>query len=195
MLNTHVKCFGIVIPPHRTSLVCILHRLIDNLQHTHVAELVVLVNLLGHPLEKLQRPLILILLVKPWVRRILPRKRVIRRLRPRSPMQVNNNIQTRITRPPAQRLQILKPTLREMLTIPINQILLHPVTHRHADRVQPIALNLVNVLLGNPRSPVLRKGAIRRVLPDTRHAVELGFLPAAAHVRPGVLGNPGLEHE
>lgn len=110
-------------------------------------------------------------------------------------MQVNNNIQTRITRPPAQRLQILKPTLREMLTIPINQILLHPVTHRHADGVQPIALDLVDVLLGDPRPPVLRKGAIRRVLPDTRYTVELGFLPAAAHVRPGVLGNPGLEDE
>ena len=195
VLDTHVKCLGIVIPPHRPSLVRILLRLIDNLQHAHVAELVVLVYLLGHPLEKLQRPLILILLVKPWVRCILSRKRVIRSLRSRSPMQVNNNIQARITCPPAQPLQILKPTLREMLTIPINQILLHPVTHRHADRVQPIALNLVNVLLGNPRSPVLRKGAIRRVLPDTRYAVEFGLLPAAAHLRPGVLGYPGLEHE
>lgn len=170
-----------------------MNRLIDNLEHSNIAELVVLVDVGGHPLQELQRPLELIILVKSSDGRILARKRILRRLGPGSTMQINDNIQARITSPLTQILQVLQPALREMLTVRVDQVLAHPVPDRDPDGIQPITYHLSDVILCDPGAPVARKSTVRVGLTQARDAVELGFLAAAAHIRPRLLCDPWLE--
>lgn len=103
-----------------------------------------------HPLEKLKCPLVLKIHIES--RRIgeLARKGVLRNLGARGPVQVNNDVQTSITGPPAQLLEIRKPAVWKVLAVVIDEILVHPVADGYANRVQTVASYLFDVLLGNP---------------------------------------------
>lgn len=82
-----------------------------------------------------------------------------------------------------------------MFAVTVDDVLPQPVPDGDADRVQTVALHLGDVILGDPRAPVALEGRVGRTLAQMGHAVELGLLPAAAHVAPGGLGNPGFEDE
>lgn len=118
--GSHVKFIRIVVQPHRISLFCFLDWLVDNSKHPHVTELVFLVDLSGHPIEKIHSSLELVVTVQAGIFCILTSKGILRRLRPRKPMQVDDNVQARIASPPAERLEVIKPTLREIFTVTID---------------------------------------------------------------------------
>ena len=61
----YLEGVGVVARAHAGYLACILDRLIDELDHADVAEFVVLVDGLGHPLEPVQRAVVLEVLVEP----------------------------------------------------------------------------------------------------------------------------------
>lgn len=148
----------------------------------------------GHPLEPLQSPLILLLLIEARRGRHLARESIIRRLSSGETMQIHDNVQACITRPPAQLLDIVQTALREVLAL-INEVLAQPVSDRNTDSVEAVAHDLGDVFLGRPAAPVARKGAVGLVLAQRHDAVELGLGSATAHVFPGTFGNPGLEDE
>lgn len=121
IVGRYLECIRVVAREHAGRFACILGRFIDQLDHAHVAELVVLVDNLGHPLNPLQCAVVLEVLVEPGgvgvlqltVNRVnliqinwklgvgyyLPRKRLLRLLRTRRTVQVHNDIHARITRP------------------------------------------------------------------------------------------------
>lgn len=69
--ETYLECVRVIARPHRRDLVGVLDRLVDDLEHAHVAEGVILVDVGCHPLKELERSFILIVHVEAGGRGIL----------------------------------------------------------------------------------------------------------------------------
>lgn len=212
--GSYLECIGIVACPHRRDLVRVLERLVDDLDHAHVAEGVVRVDVLRHPLEKLERPFVLVVHIEAGGRgilneqvshhdtvhkkgtfRYLARERVLGHLSTRRTVQVDDDVESHISGPVADLREVRKGALGEVLAVPVDDVLPQPVPHGDADRVQTVALHLKDVIPGDPPTPVALEGRVGRILAQMHHAVELGLLPAAAHAAPLGLADPRLEDE
>lgn len=67
----YLPCVRVVVFAHAVCLLRVLQRLIDKLNHANIAELVVLMDALGHPLDPFKCPVILRANVERGTRRVL----------------------------------------------------------------------------------------------------------------------------
>lgn len=109
-------------------------------------------------------------------------------------MQVHDDIQPSIASPANKTIEILQPAPGVPLVV-IHEILLDPEADGYADGVEPVAGDLGDVALGDPRLPVRVPGGIRSFLAEVFHAGPLAVEALAAHARPFVFGEPLLDDE
>lgn len=121
--------------------------------------------------------------------------RITGHLRSGRTVQINNDVESGITRPSTDLFQVLQPALRKVFAVRVDQIFTDPVTHRDANDVEAVRLHLGYVVLRGPRAPVFRPSRVGRSLPEHTHAVKLGLGVAAAHGTPLTSRHPGLEDE
>ena len=105
-------------------------------------------------------------------------------LRPRSPMQVDDDKEVTSRSPSYNSIQVLNATLREVFTIRVYQVFFHPIAYRYPDSVQAIALHFVEVALLYPCLPMLLKFFVGSFLTQVTNAVELGVLPMTTNLCP-----------
>lgn len=108
-------------------------------------------------------------------------------------MQIYDDIHARITCPPANVLKILHSPLWEVFRVRVDKIFLEPIPYWDADCVDPVLYHLADIVLRDPGPPVVCKGLVSSLLPESHHAVELGLLPTTAHIAPCRAGHPRLD--
>lgn len=216
--DTRPGCW-VVISPHRICLaVAALYGLVHYLQHADVPVIAVRVDYLCHPFKKFVGTLVLEVNVKTWRGGVLAREvsrirnvyilrgtavrnsylssiSILSNLSPWRTMQIDNDIEPRITCPSTDLLQVMQSTLREMFTVRENQILTNPVPNRDTDSIQPVRFHFGDIILGSPGAPVLCPGCVGLCLSKLTDAIEFRGLTTTTHAVPFIIGHPGLDNE
>jgi hypothetical protein len=109
-------------------------------------------------------------------------------------MKIHDDIQPSILRPAHQPVKILQ-TSPWVKLIVIDKIFFDPESHRHANSVQSVGHNLVDILLRDPRIPMRSKGSVGSFLADCLDTFPLIVGATAAHAVPFVVGHPWFNDE
>jgi hypothetical protein len=168
----------------------------------------------GHPLEELECSLIVGRSVELWgihalVMNLLARsvqstnkirvsymasELLIRRLRSRGTVEINDGIDTILLAPPDNTVKIGEAPAGVILVC-INKALSHPEADGNAHGIQANLLNLLDIGLGNPRVPVIFPDLVSLGLTEGLDAIPLVVPAVAAHVLPAILRKPLLDDE
>lgn len=99
-------------------------------------------------------------------------------------MEVDDDVESQITRPTDDSIQVSEATSRKMLAVRVHQILVDPIAHRDTNGVETARSHILQIILRDPRVPVTLERSICSGLAQLEHAVELAAGAGAAHVGP-----------
>src|SRR5699024_7253467 len=119
---------------------------------------------------------------------------LVRKLGPRTAVQIHNDIQPSVLAPSDEAVEVLDPAAGEVLPV-LDEVLPEPEPHGDAERVELEGRHLLDVVLRGPRVPVLLERGVGGVLAELLDARPLVVEPAAPHARELVGRHPRLDDE
>ncbi|KAG6555154.1 hypothetical protein Mapa_003192 [Marchantia paleacea] len=169
-------------------------RLVHELKSSHVGEVVVGVPDSGNPLEECVSSFVVCRGEEPGRAHGVSCELLVGELAARSSMKVENDVKACIAGHFADFFQVWEPSSREVL-VGVNEVFFHPEPEWNSDGVEAVALDLINVGLGDPRAPVRLERIVCSRLPQVLYTLPFVIFTSTAHGGPLIVHHPWLHDE